>query len=76
MEQAEAVGTKVVLFAHSHGGMVAQAMADELPLHLVEHLIVVGLGNPNTICADGQLQVVQYHTSQALVAGAYSDDGV
>ena len=70
------MGTKVVLFAHSHGGMVAQAMADELPLHLVEHLIVVGLGNPNTICADGQLQVVQYHTSQALVAGAYSDDGV
>ncbi len=56
--------------------MVAQAMADELPLHLVEHLIVVGLGNPNTICADDQLQVVQYHTSQALVAGAYSDDGV
>ena len=76
LEKAEAEGTKVVLFAHSHGGMVAQAMIDKLPLQLVQHLIVVGLGNPNTIRADGEVQVFQYHTSQDLVAGAYSDAGV
>lgn len=76
LEHAEAMETKVVLFAHSHGGMVAQAMIDKLPLHLVQYLIVVGLGNPNTIRADGRLQVVQYHTSQDLVAGAYRDGGV
>ena len=76
LEQAEAVGTKVVLFAHSHGGMVTQAKTDGRPLHLVQNIVVVGLGNPNTIHADGQLQVFQYHTSQDLVVGAYSDGDV
>lgn len=66
--------TKLVLFAHSHAGMVVpyvmRQLREQQQQHLLDRLIVVGLGNPNHIShiPDCHMRVYQYCTQQDPVA--------
>lgn len=70
--------TKLVLFAHSHAGMVVPhviwQLREQQQQHLLDRLIVVGLGNPNHISPipGCQMRIYQYCTQQDPVADMYT----
>lgn len=70
--------TKLVLFAHSHAGMVVpyviRQLREQQQQHLLDRLIVVGLGNPNHIShiPGCRMRVYQYCAQQDPVADMYT----
>ena len=74
LEQAEKDDTRLVLVAHSHGGMVTQMLMEKVRRQpwfeaLQSRLIIVGIGNPNIIPNIGRVRVYQYGTFRDPVVG-------
>jgi len=81
LQEAERRDTKLVMFSHSHAGVVMSSVIRQLvqqqQLHLLDRWIVVGIGNPNHIAhvPGSRVRVHQYRTHPDIVADMYITAG-